>query len=49
MDNIIPALLNTAKKEFREKFKKPEKDKITGLYIVPIDVQNRAKIPAVRV
>jgi hypothetical protein len=32
---MIPALLLAAKKEFRERFKKPERDKSTGLYIVP--------------
>ena len=32
IDNMIPALLAVAKKEFRERFKKPEKDPNTGLY-----------------
>lgn len=35
MDNLVPTLLAVAKKEYRERFKKPEKDKNTGLYIVP--------------
>ncbi len=37
MDNMIPALLSVVKKEYREKFKKPEKDKSTGLYVVPVE------------
>ena len=35
IDNTVPYLLNSAKKEFREHFKKPDKDKVTGLYIIP--------------
>jgi len=30
--NMVPALLTVTKKEFRERFKKPEKDKDTGLF-----------------
>lgn len=41
MDNLIPAMLTIAKKEVREKFKKPDKDKNTGLYIVPSENQNK--------
>jgi len=39
MDNLIPALLNVAKKEFRERWRKPERDKSTGLYLTPADTQ----------
>ncbi|MDR3547214.1 MAG: hypothetical protein P4M11_02870 [Candidatus Pacebacteria bacterium] len=33
IDNLIPVLLFVAKKDFREKFRKPERDPITGLYV----------------
>ena len=33
IDNMIPYLLNVAKKDFRERFKRPEKDATTGLYV----------------
>ncbi len=32
---MISYLLNCTKKEFHEHFKKPDKDKNTGLYVVP--------------
>ncbi len=34
MDNLIAPLLIVAKKEFSEKFRKPERDESTGLYVV---------------
>lgn len=39
MDNLVPALLAVTKKEFREKFRKPERDKSTGLYLTPAETQ----------
>jgi len=41
MDNLIPILLAATKKEFKERFKKPERDKNTGLYLTPADVQSK--------
>jgi len=32
MDNIIPFLLPVCKKEYRERFRKPDRNKDTGLY-----------------
>lgn len=39
MDNLIPTLLAITKKEFRERFRKPDRDKYTGLYLTPVDTQ----------
>ena len=35
MENLIPSLIKAAKKEFRERFKRPLKDQKTDLYIIP--------------
>lgn len=37
LNNMIPALFNIAKKEFREHYRRPDKDPTTGLFI---DTQN---------
>ena len=39
MDNILPVLLSLTKKEFKERFKKPDRDRSTGLYFTPIEMQ----------
>lgn len=39
MDNLVPTLLSITKKEFRERFKKPDRDKSTGLYYTLADLQ----------
>lgn len=41
MENMIPQLINASKKEFREKYRRPEKDKNLQLYIIPMDVRKR--------
>ena len=33
MDNIIPNLITATKKEFKERFKRPDRDRNTGLYL----------------
>lgn len=43
LENLLPNLIQVSKKEFRERFKKPERDKATGLYVVANESQNKDK------
>ena len=42
--NIVPTFINVARKEFRERFRRPEKDPNTGLYVDNVFGQNKDQI-----